>query len=321
MIIPYQDRYRSGVIKLWNERAVQDGYKEMYEASFHEIFTANPYFSAENTFVLIQDGEVCGFANGCMGDDLPFGDKAGYMTCIVLADRAATDEHYDQLLHRLEQRFRYAGKTQSEVLFFNPIALPWYIPGSPRHEHNNAPGVPVDAALYGVLLRNGYVERARECAMYLRLDQFNIPVHVQSKERKAAELGYRIEMYDPTKHDDVAELLAALRNPLWEKEITSSVAQGIPVVVAAHEGAVVGFAGPVIRETSGRGYFAGIGVHPEHEGHGLGTVLFFKLCEAFQQIGVDYMSLYTGQANPAKRIYESAGFQTVRKFSVMRKVL
>lgn len=62
-----------------------------------------------------------------------------------------------------------------------------------------------------------------------------------------------------------------------------------------------------------------IGVHPEHEGHGLGTILFFKLCEAFKAIGTDYMSLYTGSTNPAIRIYEKAGFRTVKRFSIMRR--
>jgi ribosomal protein S18 acetylase RimI-like enzyme len=115
------------------------------------------------------------------------------------------------------------------------------------------------------------------------------------------------------------EMLAGFDNPLWKREISHCAANGVPVVVAAHAGKAVGFAGPVIRQDNGRGYFAGIGVLPEHEGHGLGSILFFKLCEAFRSIGTEYMSLYTGNSNPAIRIYEKAGFRTVKQFAVMRR--
>ncbi|MNY32026.1 Mycothiol acetyltransferase [compost metagenome] len=126
-------------------------------------------------------------------------------------------------------------------------------------------------------------------------------------------------MFDPGKHSGVEAMLDGFGNPLWQKEIGGATAQGVPVVVAAYQGKTVGFAGPVIRQANGRGYFAGIGVLPEHEGHGLGSLLFYKLCEAFKTIGTDYMSLYTGISNPAIRIYERAGFQTVKQFAVMRR--
>lgn len=321
MIETWKRDYTQAVIDLWNKEAVNDGYKELTEESFASIFQSNPYFDPENTFVLVESGQLQGFACGCTGDDLPLGGVAGYITCIVLSDRFRTEEHYNKMLESLENRFRQLGKTQSDVLFFNPMMLPWYIPDTPRHEHNNAPGVPVDSALYDVLLRQGYIERAREYAMYLNLSDFRIPESSRLKEDKAAEDGYHVELFDPTKHYGVDEMLEGFDNPLWQKEIGESTRKGVPVVIAAYQGKVVGFAGPVIRQENGRGYFAGIGVHPDHEGHGLGSILFYKLCEAFKNMGTDYMSLYTGSTNPAIRIYEKAGFQTVKQFSVMRKEL
>jgi len=319
MIHTWDEKYTQAVIDLWNQEAVKDGYKELTEQSFHHIFASSPYFDTQNTFVLIEDGRVTGFACGCTGDDLPLGQTAGYVTCIVLEQASRTDEHYRELLHAIEGRFRELGKKQADVLFFNPMMLPWYIPDTPRHEHNNAPGVPAGSSLHSFLLSEGYAERARECAMYLNLEQFSMPEEIREKERKAAAEGYRVELFDASKHEGVAAMLQGLNNPLWEKEIGRCTSDGTPVVVAAHGQQVVGFAGPVIRQDNGRGYFAGIGVHPEHEGHGLGTILFFKLCEAFKAIGTDYMSLYTGSTNPAIRIYEKAGFRTVKQFSVMRR--
>jgi ribosomal protein S18 acetylase RimI-like enzyme len=219
----------------------------------------------------------------------------------------------------LEHRFREVGKKQAEILFFNPMLLPWYIPNTPRHEHNNAPGVPVDSRLYEFLIHEGYRERARQCAMYLLLSFFTIPDTIKVKEERAAEEGYSVELFDANKHFGVENMLRGLNNSRWQQEIGQCTAAGIPVVIASLQGDVVGFAGPVIRQANGRGYFAGIGVHPDHEGHGLGSLLFFKLCEAFQQIGTEYMSLYTGVTNPAMHIYEKAGFKTVKSFSVMRR--
>ncbi|MEC0371599.1 GNAT family N-acetyltransferase [Paenibacillus chibensis] len=319
MMNTWDKQYTQAVIDLWNTEAVKDGYKELTEQSFERIFASSPYFDKENTFVLTQNEQVIGFACGCTGDDLPLGQVAGYLTCIVLDEESQTEENYAELLHAIEQRFQELGKKQSDVLFFNPMMLPWYIPDTPKHEHNNAPGVPVDSRLYSFLLKEGYVERAKECAMYLNLDRFAMPEEIRAKQEKADASGYSVELFDAGRHEGVPDMLQGLNNPLWEKEIGTCTTEGTPVVVAAHGNQVVGFAGPVIRQDNGRGYFAGIGVHPDHEGHGLGTILFFKLCEAFKSIGTDYMSLYTGSSNPAIRIYEKAGFQTVKQFAVMRR--
>ncbi len=322
MIVKYEDGYRDGIIALWNSVMQKEDYRELARESFREIFTQNPYFDPAGALVLTgDDGGVQGFACGCVGDDLPLGDKSGYLTCIVLDPKAQTEENFNILLYRLEQFFIGEGKRQAEVLFFNPMLLPWYIPNTPKHEHNNAPGVPVNSWFHQSLLRNGYAERARECAMYLNLKQFAVTEHMRQKESVSAQDGYEVTLFDPSRHFGVSEMLTGFDNPLWQKEITEAAQNGIPVVVAAKENQVVGFAGPVVRSPSGRGYFSGIGVKYGHEGHGLGSVLFFKLCESFQAVGAEYMSLYTGLENPARNIYEHAGFIPVKEFAIMRKEL
>lgn len=320
MITKYESKHIDGIIELWNKVAVKDGYKELDSKSFSEIFENNPYFSTDNTYILEIDG-VNGFACGCTGDDLPLGDTSGYITCIFLDDQNRNASNFKALLNCLEKTFRSLGKKQSEILFFNPMLLPWYIPGTPKHEHNNAPGAFVGSYLHQSLLNNGYVERTRECAMYLELDLFKIPDSVLAKEKLAAESGYEVTLFDSSRHSGIVEMLKGFDNILWQREIKACVEKGIPVVIATKAGRAVGFAGPVIRQDTGRGYFAGIGVHPEHEGHGLGSILFFKLCEAFKNIGTDYMSLYTGFENPAISIYKKAGFTAAKEFAVMRKDL
>lgn len=320
MIECYRPEDQDEVLALWNIWAVKDGYKEMNAESFSRIFTASLYFSAEHTFVLRHDGKLQGFACGCTGDDLPLGDVAGYITCVVLAQEVRTDENYADLIACLEESFKHQNKKQSDVLFFNPMMLPWYIPETPKHEHNNAPGVPVDSALHHMLLKFGYTQRAVECAMYLNLADFTIPEEIRLKEEAALAKGYTVELFDPTQHTGLKEMLDGFDNPLWQKGIAQCAQNNTPVVIAALNGRAAGFAGPVIRQENGRGYFTGIGVHPDYEGHGLGSLLFFKLCDAFKSIGTEYMSLYTGKENPALKIYKKAGFIPVREFAIMRKV-
>lgn len=105
--------------------------------------------------------------------------------------------------------------------------------------------------------------------MYLALAGFAIPDDIRARKRKALAGGYRVEMYDPGRHEGLAEMLDGFDNPLWRRQIPEYAASGAPLVVAACEGKAAGFAVPVLREESGRGFFAGIGVHPRHEGHGL----------------------------------------------------
>jgi ribosomal protein S18 acetylase RimI-like enzyme len=321
MIVSYKDEDTKDVISLWNEVATGIGYKELDENTFAEIFSHNPYFNPKQALLLKNDGVLAGFACGCMGNELPLGNISGYITCVLLKEPYESTENYQLLLTKLEESFSKAGKTQSELLFFNPMMLPWYIKGTNHHEHNNAPGVFKDSRLYQELLGFGYVERATENAMYLNLSEFSIPGLIREKEEKAGLSGYEVALFDHDRHRNVAAMLTKLQNPLWEKEILQATKDEIPVLIAAMDGEVVGFAGPILRQKSGRGYFTGIGVVPEHEGHGLGNLLFYKLCEEEKRAGAEYMSLYTGSENPAGRIYQQAGFHTVQQFAIMRKML
>ncbi|WMJ86946.1 GNAT family N-acetyltransferase [Anaerocolumna sp. MB42-C2] len=321
MIDTYKEQYLEGILTLWNQSAVKTGYKKMDTRSLRQIILDNPYFDPKLALVETEDGKVTGFACGCMGEDLPLGKTSGYITCVILDEEHEDAVHYQLLLSRIEETFAGAGKTQSEVLFFNPMKLPWYIKGTNRHEHNNAPGVFKSSRFYKELFHNGYTERTTEHAMYLNLEQFHIPDTIIEKEKRIQADGYEVTLFDKTIHYQVKEMLDTLNNPLWEEEIIKCTKENIPVLVAARNNKVIGFAGPVIKQENHRGYFTGIGVIKEEEGHGLGTILFYKLCEEEKKAGASYMSLFTGADNKAGKIYEQAGFKVVEKFAVMRKFL
>ena len=309
------------LLELWNTAGLQLGFAPLKQEAFRRLLTGHPNFSPEYTFVLEEAGRVLGFVNGCTGADILKGDVRGYVSCLILAPEADNGENTARLLEALEDAFRRAGRRYSAVTFFNPIRLPWIIPGTPGHQHNNVPGAAVDWPLYTRMRDLGYAERSREQAMYLDLSAFVYPKTITEREAVMAQKGYTVTQYDGSHHSGLLPMLESLGSPLWISEITEAAARGQRLLVGLHGSTVAGFAGPIYPEKTGRGYFAGIGVGPAFEHHGLGTLLFYRLCQAEKDAGAQYMSLFTGVSNPARLIYEGAGFQTKRVFSVLEKDL
>lgn len=321
MIRNYEPRDEVELWQLWCTVGVEDGYAPLDWDAFRETLTENPWFQSEHAFVLIRENRVMGFVNGCVDARIPRGAERGYVGCLLLSREEKKPENAGLLLAALEESFRAKGRSFAAVTFFNPIHLPWVVPGTPGHLHNNLPGIPTDLPLHEWMCGSGYQEAAREVAMYLNLADYCCPDWVEEKARSMAREGYTVAPYDSRQHWGLEQMLLSLGNPLWQEEIPRAGREGKLVLVALKENQVAGFTGPVWPEPSGRGYFTGIGVSPEFEHHGLGTLLFYRLLDAERQAGARYMSLFTGAENPARRIYEKAGFQPRREFGVMLKKL
>lgn len=309
------------LLELWNTAGVTLGYAPLSENKFHALFLDHPDFSSELTFLLEEGESVLGFVSGCTGDHIPRGDVRGYLTCLILKEEADTAESTRLLLSALEDGFRKLGRAQSAVTFFNPIRLPWVLPGTEGHQHNNMPGIATDIPLHSRMLSFGYREFARECAMHLDLKNYETPDWIAEKAEKMAENGYTVAPYDASVHQGLEEMVAALKNPMWSAEIPAAGRDGLDLLVGLYGNTCAGFTGPVWPEETGRGYFAGIGVAPQYEKNGLGTLLFYRLLQREKAAGAKYMSLFTGEDNHAKQIYAGAGFQTLRTFGVMLKEL
>ena len=321
MIRTYLPTDEAAMLALWNTAGVHMGYASLTREQFRRLLTGHPNFSPEFTYLLEEGGALQGFVNGCTGEDIPKGDVRGYVSCLILAPGADSPENTCLLLSALEDAFRARGRAYSAVTFFNPIRLPWTIPGTPGHQHNNAPGVGVELPLHKRMLDFGYREATRECAMYLDLAHYEIPAWVEEKAEKMAAAGYRVERYDKTRHTGLREMVEALENPMWSAEIPAAGEADMDLLVGLAGSTCAGFTGPVYPEPTGRGYFAGLGVAPRYQGHGLGTLLFYRLLEREKQAGAQYMSLFTGEENNARFIYLNAGFRIVRTFGVMQKEL
>ena len=142
-------------------------------------------------------------------------------------------------------------------------------------------------------------------------------------QRRAALLadGIELTLYDPAIHRGLPELFDNIRNPGWAAQVLAHTDR--PIVVAVDHGAdrlVVSYTGPLsVDGTPGRGNFCGIGTRTDYRGRGIGKLVFCEMCHRHAAAGADFMSLYTGENNPARNIYEAAGFRIARAFADMRK--
>ncbi len=309
------------LFRLWNTAGAKNMYAPQSREGFDVMLLKHPYFNPEHTFVLEDGGEVWGFVNGVTGDDIAKGSERGYLSCVIIDDEYDSDENTRLLLDALEDSFRKKGKIHAAVTCFNPIQLPWIMPGTDGHQHNNMPGIAKDSVLYERMLSRGYTEGAAEQAMHMELSRFVMPEKILEKAERMAEEGYTVDFYDRLKHTGFNEMVESLGNSMWSAELPGAAASGMLMPVALEGSTVAGFAGPVYPQPTGRGYFAGIAVGEQFRGHGLGKLLFYRLCEAEKACGAEYMSLFTGVDNPARFIYYEAGFEVKRYYAVMIKEL
>ncbi len=321
MIRQYCKDDEESLYSLWNRAGADMGYAPLSREKFRALLTLHPSFRREHTFVLETGGAVRGFVNGCLDPRTDGRGKRGFVSCLILDAPEDTPARTAELLTALENSFREAGCRYSAVSFFNPIRLPWVIPGTAGCQHNNTPGVAVDLPLYKRMLALGYREFTREAAMFLDLKDYKTPAWMEEKAARMAQEGYTVARYDPAAHTGLEGMVASLGNPQWSEEIPAAGKAGLNLLVGLCGNICAGFTGPIYPEDTGRGYFAGIGVAPHYEKHGLGTLLFYRLLEAEKAAGSRYMSLFTGVENPARKIYLGAGFRIVRTFSVMLKEL
>ncbi len=265
--------------------------------------------------------EVIGFASGSVRAD----GEQGYVTVVIVRDGERRSGVGTRLLAELEARLAECSRKldRYEVMFFNPVAIPWIVPGTDGHDHPNAPGVDVSCDGYLFLKNRGYRDIAYQNSYYLPLSDYRYPVDIESAIAALGRDGVRIVRYDPDRHTGLGELFDDLGNEEWRRIVDANFAAdgpADPVLIVEDGHRVCGFTGPTRVQPSGRGYFAGIGVHSDYRGRGAGTALFAALCMELRRVGASFMTLFTGETNPARNIYEAAGFRIVRTWADMRKV-
>jgi GNAT superfamily N-acetyltransferase len=182
--------------------------------------------------------------------------------------------------------------------------------------------VDVSTGAYLFFKNCGYRDYAMQNSYYLPLSQYEYPEELAQKLVELQSRGITIPYYDASIHTGLADLMDVLGNEDWRQRVLENVHRpdgGDPLLVVVSDNRVCGFTGPLAVQPSGRGYFAGIAVHPDFRGLGAGKVLFAALARGLKQQGAGYMTLFTGENNLARNIYEAAGFKIVKTWADMRK--
>ena len=298
-------------------------YKRLDREEFEKKFfgTEKGY---EKVFLCADNGDVtAGFAAGLIVLD----GEVSYVTAILVAREYRRMGLGAALMSALEAAMRTQKTKKYEFSFYNPQSLPWIVPGTPRHDHPGYPGVDMINTGYVFMKVMGYRDYAYQNSYYHKLQNYTMPADIAKIEENAAKNGYAVTYYDKNRHYGAEECMDKIGSAGWKSTVLNNIStEGAPpLLIAEHIEAddgtarMVGFTGPVYVQESGRGYLAGIAVDPDHRGHGLGKLLFCKLCQALKDEGAEFMTLFTGETNKARNIYEAAGMKVVRCFSCMHK--
>lgn len=305
---------------IWDESIEADGlvFKPFDSMeSFLDFFLPDREQAYQKVSILTKDEN--GFAGGCY---VP-GEERAYITFLGVRREHRRRGTGSELLGCLEELLlKKPGVNRTEIVFFNPMNCSWRIPGGHGADHPNAPGIDVSTGAYLFFKNNGYRDYAMQNSYYRSLNGYQIPREAELTEQRLLSEGITFEIYDPQRHQGLESLMKGFDNPLWEREIMSEVKKGKkgrPVLIVSDRGKAAGFTGPLDAEESGRGYFTGIGVSEEYRGRGIAKVLFCKLCMELKRMDASFMTLFTGETNPARNIYEAAGFRIVKTWADMRK--
>ena len=349
-IRPFSHNDLPAAIALWNGSAAagETVYRPLTEETFHLKFEADPNYDPALTLVAEEDGAFLGFISGIAKKIFLQGENSqntpGFITCVFVAPACRGRGVGKALVTALEGRFRAMGKTVAALNNDNPVNLDWIIPGTPGHDHNNAPGVDEAGSGLPFFEALGYRVANREIAMYLNLTDY-IPWEGMAQRREALkEEGIEIGPYDARLGYDYDGMCDRVHSDYWREVLRSEIAchlKGVPntdprfipngkvpagprpilTAVSHPHRAIIAQTGPIDLQDSGRGWFTGICTDPLFEHRGIASVLFNVMMQEFIREGAAFSTLFTGDSNHAQKIYLRTGFKVVRRFAQMHKSL
>ena len=261
---------------LFNQ-SVADG--EMIFSPLDEAVFERRFFQpGAHAFAAEENGELIGFIHGAC--KTAFLNKEnnentpGYLSVVVVRKDKRRQGVGSALVAALEDAFRAAGKRRAACNDSTPVHMNWTIPGTPGHDHNNAPGVDERCEGYPFLLHRGYQAAFTEIAMYLDLSKFQWDPALDAKITALDAEGIRVGRWTPdcgTEHDRLCDHVGSeyWRHVLdteleaWQKNEPNAdpslwpdgrrPAGPRPLLTATTGGHIVAYTGPVDLQKSGRG--------------------------------------------------------------------
>lgn len=292
-------------------------YKPLSLDDFKQKFqTSDPSLDVK-TILDVDSHQLIGFMSGVIVKD----KNKAYITTIVVDSKYRRKGVGSNLLHQFESYVanHYPSIPSIDIIFFNPMQFEWIIPKTNNHDHPNAPGVDMDRPAFHFFIDLGYKEYAKQNSYYKNIEQYSFRQDIIELIDDLSVKNIKITFFNPDFHQGFDELFENLKNPYWNDEIRKASINHEPILVATIGDKIIGFTGPLRVQSSKRGYFAGIGVHSDYRGHSIGKVLFASLCYELKILGAHFMTLFTGETNPARKIYEREGFMIVKSWANMKK--
>ena len=319
-IIKMIDQHINRCVDLWNQLSKTEDflYKHMNNYVFKNTCLRKNGTYDILSFVYEEKNTIKGFISGVAYPQR----KKAYITMILVDPKYQRKHIGKELLATFETHIKKAYKKieSIDLVFFNPVTLTWIIPNTTADDHPNSPGVDMNSRAFLFFKALGYQTFAIQNSYYKDIRHYEYTNDIISKIEDLKKQNIHIT-YASLKHTGFDELFDNLNNPLWKSEINDALQNQKPVLIAEKEGQMISFTGPLAVKKSLRGYFTGIGVHSGYRGLGIGKVLFSSLCYYLNELGAHYMTLFTGENNPARHIYENEGFKIVRSWADMRKEL
>ena len=344
-IRPMQSNDFAAVQRIWND-SVEKGevlYYPLTEDYFEKKFIKNAGCATENLLIAEKDRRVVGFLHGVAPETFPLAKPGcAYLTCMMVDSVFRGRGIGKTLLEALKTQMKHRGAHTLYISSLNPVNLDWRIPGTPGHDHNNMPGLDTGCAGYGFFEKQGFQEKYREVSLYQDLSGCRMPSEVPEIQKKLAAEGIYTGLYQPEWDCEFDGMCDRVGSDYWRDVLRTEIAawkdgqpnadsrfwaDGIrpqgprPLLIALHEGHIVGFTGPVDLQKSGRGWFTGICTDPLYERRGIATVLFNLLMQSFVQEGAQFTTLFTGTDSHAQKVYRRAGLRPVREFALMALTL
>jgi GNAT superfamily N-acetyltransferase len=311
MIRTYRGGDERGWIAAWNAAMPADGITE--GVLINRILT-DANFDPEGLLIAEEDGQIVGGLVAIVrrlplsGTDLE--PDSGWITAFFVHPDFRERGVGHALLQAADQFFV---ARQRSTVYFASYAPNYFVPGIDRNTY------PAGAHLLEAV---GFSTLYQCVAMDRNLVGFQIPEDVRALEAARREEGYMVE---PLTLPYVAAVIAFNErefDPDWTRAIRDALKTGVPlshILIARRGDEVVGFC--LYGGYDGVGdRFGPFGVAESLRGTGLGKVLLYRCLEQMRWEGLHgAWFLWTGEKEPAGRLYVRAGFSVTRRFDVMKK--
>ena len=304
-ICSYDFQYEDEIITLWNKTLKFD---PINRHIFRERVLFDKNFD-KNLFLLIKlNNNIVGFLYGVCRKS-PYGTRGTEEHRSFLVAKGIDPAHQkkgfgSQLITEFERRVN-----SRPLITVGAYSPKYFFPGlDHRYQHAQ-----------GFFKKHGFTIGEQCVSMDKVLHNFEIPANILTLEEKARQQGY---VFDKYCNDDLYDVIHFLENEFpggWIENFMALINDETAtkrVFIVRFNNKVVGF---VQRALDGNdSHFGPFGVSSEHQGIGLGKILFYKMLYDMYCSQYYYVWFAWADTN-AKKFYDRVGMNIYRTFNVCYK--